>query len=257
MAPGPGSFLSVVRSGERPRWQHLPGPRGAGADGHPGTPDRRPLGAWPNCRPCAECSPPKFIDGLSQTVMGASTHRRRCCTNRTTASRIDSTSKRASCVLMLCLWMTSGASINIEAIPRFVAWAGGNEARPGTLCLVGLLASMGGRVGGGRSPARFASVVEGNPGLLAVLASEAGQPEALLLRVVVACSSVPPRSRPPACAKLYPARRAQKPPAEDSRQKGAQRGSGGFPGIPEGRDGAGGLPHRPGRGCQLGRGGPL
>lgn len=31
-----------------------PGPRGAGADGHPGTPDRRPLGAWPNCRPCAE-----------------------------------------------------------------------------------------------------------------------------------------------------------------------------------------------------------
>ena len=59
MAPGPGSFLSVVRSGERPRWQHPPGPRGAGADGHPGTPDRRPLGAWPNCRPCAECSPPK------------------------------------------------------------------------------------------------------------------------------------------------------------------------------------------------------
>ena len=49
-----------------------PGPRGAGADGHPGTPDRRPLGAWPNCRPCAECSPPKFIDGLSQTVMGIS-----------------------------------------------------------------------------------------------------------------------------------------------------------------------------------------
>ena len=59
VAPGPGSFLSVVRSGERPRWQHPPGPRGAGADGHPGTPDRRPLGAWPNCRPCAECSPPK------------------------------------------------------------------------------------------------------------------------------------------------------------------------------------------------------
>lgn len=71
MAPGPGSFLSVVRSGERPRWQHPPpGPRGAGARGHPGTPDRRPLGAWPNCRPCAECSPPKFIDGLAQTVMG-------------------------------------------------------------------------------------------------------------------------------------------------------------------------------------------
>ena len=24
VAPGPGSFLSVVRSGERPRWQHPP-----------------------------------------------------------------------------------------------------------------------------------------------------------------------------------------------------------------------------------------
>ena len=47
-----------------------PGPREAGAHGYPGTPNRRPLGAWPNCRPCAECSPPKFIDGLSQTVMG-------------------------------------------------------------------------------------------------------------------------------------------------------------------------------------------
>ena len=48
-----------------------PGPRGAEAYGHPGTPDRRPLGAWPNCRPCAECSPPKFIGGLSWTVMGS------------------------------------------------------------------------------------------------------------------------------------------------------------------------------------------
>ena len=48
-----------------------PGPRGAGAHGYPGTPDRRPLGAWSNCRPCAECSPPKFIGGLSQTAMGA------------------------------------------------------------------------------------------------------------------------------------------------------------------------------------------
>ena len=47
-----------------------PGPREAGAHGYPGTPDRRPLGAWPNCRPCAECSPPKFIGGLSQTAMG-------------------------------------------------------------------------------------------------------------------------------------------------------------------------------------------
>ena len=46
-----------------------PGPREAGAHGYPGTPDRRPLGAWPNCRPCAEYSPPKFIGGLSLTVM--------------------------------------------------------------------------------------------------------------------------------------------------------------------------------------------
>ena len=43
---------------------------GAGADGHPEAPDRRPLGACPYRRQCAECSPPKFIDGLSQTVMG-------------------------------------------------------------------------------------------------------------------------------------------------------------------------------------------
>ena len=47
-----------------------PGPREAGAHGYPGTPNRRPLGAWPNCRPCAECSPPKFIGGLYQTAMG-------------------------------------------------------------------------------------------------------------------------------------------------------------------------------------------
>lgn len=31
---------------------------------------RRPLGAWPDCRPCAGWSPPKLIGGLSQTVMG-------------------------------------------------------------------------------------------------------------------------------------------------------------------------------------------
>ena len=69
--PGPGSFLSVVRSDEHLRAITPPGgPRGAGAHGYPGTPDRRPLGAWPNCRPCAECSPPKFIGGLSQTAMG-------------------------------------------------------------------------------------------------------------------------------------------------------------------------------------------
>lgn len=43
---------------------------GAGADGHPKAPDRRLLGACPYRRQCAECSPPKFIGGLSQTVMG-------------------------------------------------------------------------------------------------------------------------------------------------------------------------------------------
>ena len=43
---------------------------GAGADGHPEAPDWRPLGACPYRRQCAECSPPKFIGGLSHTVMG-------------------------------------------------------------------------------------------------------------------------------------------------------------------------------------------
>ena len=43
---------------------------GAGADGHPEAPDRRPLGACPYRRQCAECSPSKFIDDLFQTVMG-------------------------------------------------------------------------------------------------------------------------------------------------------------------------------------------
>ena len=43
---------------------------GAGADGHPEAPDRRPLGACPYRRQCAECSSPKFIGGLPQTVMG-------------------------------------------------------------------------------------------------------------------------------------------------------------------------------------------
>ena len=47
---------------------------GAGADGHPEAPDRRPLGACPYRRQCAECSPSKFIDGLFQTVMGAQQH---------------------------------------------------------------------------------------------------------------------------------------------------------------------------------------
>ena len=48
-----------------------PGPRGAGAHGYPGPPIGRPLGAWPNCRPCAGYSPLKFIGGLSRTAMGA------------------------------------------------------------------------------------------------------------------------------------------------------------------------------------------
>ena len=43
---------------------------GVGADGHPEAPDRRPLGACPYRRQCAECSPPKPIGGLPQTVMG-------------------------------------------------------------------------------------------------------------------------------------------------------------------------------------------
>ena len=43
---------------------------GAGADGHPEAPDRRPLGACPYRRQCAECSPPKPIGGLPRTVMG-------------------------------------------------------------------------------------------------------------------------------------------------------------------------------------------
>ena len=65
--------LPISRSERRASPSHHPPPcpRGAGAHGYPGTPDRRPLGVWPNCRPCAECSPPKFIGGLSQTAMGA------------------------------------------------------------------------------------------------------------------------------------------------------------------------------------------
>ena len=70
VAPAPDRFRAVVRSGERFRWQHPPALFGAGADGHPEAPDRRPLGACPYRRQCAECSPPKFIGGLSWTVMG-------------------------------------------------------------------------------------------------------------------------------------------------------------------------------------------
>lgn len=44
---------------------------GAGVGGHPGVPDWRPLGVCPYRRQCAECSPSKFIGGLSWTVMGS------------------------------------------------------------------------------------------------------------------------------------------------------------------------------------------
>ncbi len=70
VVPAPSSLLSVVRSGELLRWQHPPALCGAGTDGHPEAPDRRPLGACPYRRQCAECSPQKLIGGLSQTVMG-------------------------------------------------------------------------------------------------------------------------------------------------------------------------------------------
>lgn len=72
VTPGPAvsyqSFgaASVLGGSTPPR-----GPRGAGAHGYPGLPIGRPFGAWPNCRPCAECLPPKFIGGSSQTAMGA------------------------------------------------------------------------------------------------------------------------------------------------------------------------------------------
>lgn len=42
----------------------------SGAGCHPEAPDRRPLGACPYRRRCAECSPLKFIGGSSQTVIG-------------------------------------------------------------------------------------------------------------------------------------------------------------------------------------------
>ena len=48
-----------------------PGGSRGRAHGYPGLPIGRPFGAWPDCRPCAECSPLKFIGGLSQTAMGA------------------------------------------------------------------------------------------------------------------------------------------------------------------------------------------
>lgn len=71
MAPGPA--VSYRRSERRASSAATPpgGPRGAGAHGYPGPPIGRPLGAWLNCRPCAQCLPPKFIGGSSQTAMGA------------------------------------------------------------------------------------------------------------------------------------------------------------------------------------------
>lgn len=49
---------------------HPRGSLSAGSDAHPEAPDRRPLGACPYRRRCAECSPLKFIGGSSQTVIG-------------------------------------------------------------------------------------------------------------------------------------------------------------------------------------------
>ena len=71
---------------------------------------------------------PRGAPGFDGALGGASTHRRRCRTNRTTASRIDSTSKRVSCVLMLCLWMTSGASLTLKRYSD--SWPGQGETKP-------------------------------------------------------------------------------------------------------------------------------
>ena len=58
MAPGPA--VSYRRSERRASSTATPpGFRGAGAHGYPGMLDRLLLGAWPSCRPCAKCSPPK------------------------------------------------------------------------------------------------------------------------------------------------------------------------------------------------------
>ena len=59
-----------LESAERLRRQHPPGPLRGRGRGHPEASDRRPLGACPYRRQCAECLPPRFISGLSQTVMG-------------------------------------------------------------------------------------------------------------------------------------------------------------------------------------------
>lgn len=69
-APAPGSFLSVVWSGERFRWQHSRPSSGQGRTAVRRRPIGGPLGAWPNCRQCAECLPPRFISGLSWAMMG-------------------------------------------------------------------------------------------------------------------------------------------------------------------------------------------
>ena len=68
-SPGPAASCQSFGSASVLGGNTSPGPRGAGAEGHPGMLDRRPLAAWPNCGPCAEYSPPKFIGGLALTVM--------------------------------------------------------------------------------------------------------------------------------------------------------------------------------------------
>ena len=67
-SPGPAASCQSFGAASVLGGNTSPGPRGAGAEGHPGPPIGRPLGAWPNCRPCGEYSPPKFIGGLSLTV---------------------------------------------------------------------------------------------------------------------------------------------------------------------------------------------
>ena len=73
MAPGPA--VSYRRSERRASSAATPpGLRGAGAHGYPGPPIGRPLGAWPNCRPCAECSPPKSSAAYLRLQWARSSH---------------------------------------------------------------------------------------------------------------------------------------------------------------------------------------
>ena len=68
--PRPAVPPSTVRSGERLRWQHSGFSSGQGQTAVQRRLTGGPLMACPYRRQCAEFSPPKFIGGLSQTVMG-------------------------------------------------------------------------------------------------------------------------------------------------------------------------------------------